>query len=410
MTTKHILCSFLFFLASIVFANDEYLIIEAKKGESIQILFNKWGIPYTKENLLKFKELNLKKVRGEKIFWGIRYKLPILIYSKDYFEKVVLPELNAELKHAVLNYNKEISEKGLFSIEERILVPFSLLLKTKNPTLTKNSKNDGHLLKIVRNSTTAKDDSHVSKSKMVKPYYGKKFSKIKYIDNSLKGYAFYLVSGHGGPDPGAIGRYKGYEMDEDEYAYDITLRLSLELERRRAKVFMITLDTNDGIRNSEYLKSGNDELFYGGVQIPLDQKERLQTCANIVNKLYKKNRDKYKKHISVNIHLDSRGQTEKIDVFFYYQEQNLESKVIADFLYETLRSQYEKHQPGRGYTGTVSTRNLFMLRNTMPPTIYIELGNIQNPHNQVRFIKNSNRQAIAKWLALGFIRYCQKSK
>ena len=34
-------------------------------------------------------------------------------------------------------------------------------------------------------------------------------------------------SGHGGPDPGAIGIYQGRQLHEDEYAYDIILRTGL---------------------------------------------------------------------------------------------------------------------------------------------------------------------------------------
>ena len=40
---------------------------------------------------------------------------------------------------------------------------------------------------------------------------------------------FYLVSGHGGPDPGCIGKYRGKELHEDEYAYDIILHFDKAL-------------------------------------------------------------------------------------------------------------------------------------------------------------------------------------
>jgi len=168
---------------------------------------------------------------------------------------------------------------------------------------------------------------------------------------------------------------------------------------------MITIDTVDGIRDDKFLETSNREVFYGGVTIPLNQKERLQTCADIVNKLYKSNRNKKKHNISINIHLDSRSETEKVDVFFYYQEQSPSSKQIAITLQKTFEEQYEKHQPGRGYSGTVETRNLFMLKNSLPPTVYIELGNIKNRSNQYRFIDNTNREALAKWLCLGLINF-----
>ena len=58
---------------------------------------------------------------------------------------------------------------------------------------------------------------------------------IKLLLTNLAGLVFYLVSGHGGPDPGAIGIYQGRQLHEDEYAYDIILRLARELLTRGAK-------------------------------------------------------------------------------------------------------------------------------------------------------------------------------
>ena len=61
------------------------------------------------------------------------------------------------------------------------------------------------------------------------PLFGKKYASYAVTSSSLKGATFYLVSGHGGPDPGCIGKYRGKELHEDEYAYDIILRLGREL-------------------------------------------------------------------------------------------------------------------------------------------------------------------------------------
>lgn len=403
---KHFVLILISFQISILYSKEEFVRVEVKKGETIQTLFDKWEIPFTNENLLKFKELNSNKVKQDKIFWGVTYRLPIFVNSQDDFERSILPIIEDKIYKKLLEYNSKILAKGIYLQKNKILIPYHIF-QTINISTESQYENE---ISKKRQKSQNRRKRRISEaiSKLVKPYYGKKQQKIKYIDNSLKGCAFYLISGHGGPDPGAIGKYRNFEMTEDEYAYDITLRLAYELERRRAQVFMITIDTSNGIRDEKFLDSEVNELFYGGVPIPLNQKDRLQVCVDIVNKLYKKNRTKYKKHISINIHLDSRGESEKIDVFFYYQEQNPESRLIANSLINTLRQQYEKHQPGRGYNGTISSRNLFMLRNTLPPTVYIELGNIQNPHNQIRFIKNSNRRAIAKWLTLGLVEYCKK--
>ena len=73
-----------------------------------------------------------------------------------------------------------------------------------------------------------------------------------------------------------------------------------------------------------------------------------------------------------------------------YHERNFESK-------------YDKHQPNRGFEGTVSSRNLYVLLQAAPVSVFVELGNIQNTFDQRRFVISSNRQALAKWMTEGFI-------
>ena len=61
------------------------------------------------------------------------------------------------------------------------------------------------------------------------PLFGKALASVKVTSNRLQGACFYVVSGHGGPDPGAIGRIGKIELHEDEYAYDVALRLARNL-------------------------------------------------------------------------------------------------------------------------------------------------------------------------------------
>ena len=69
----------------------------------------------------------------------------------------------------------------------------------------------------------------------------------------------------------------------------------------------------------------------------------------------------------------------------------------------TLESKYKRHQPGRGFKGTVSERNLYVLRNTQPAGVYLELGNIRNPRDQQRLVLENNRQAVANWIAQAIV-------
>ena len=81
------------------------------------------------------------------------------------------------------------------------------------------------------------------------PLFGKELANVKVTSNRLAGACFYVVSGHGGPDPGAIGRVGKHELHEDEYAYDIALRLARNLMQEGAEVHIIIQDAKDGIRD-----------------------------------------------------------------------------------------------------------------------------------------------------------------
>ena len=55
----------------------------------------------------------------------------------------------------------------------------------------------------------------------------------------------------------------------------------------------------------------------------------------------------------------------------------------------------------RQYEGTVTERNLYVLRNTDPTAVFVELANIQNHRDQRRILIPSNRQFLADWLYEG---------
>jgi len=77
---------------------------------------------------------------------------------------------------------------------------------------------------------------------------------------------------------------------------------------------------------------------------------------------------------------------------------------MAYNLYNTFKRKYEIHQKGRGYHGYVIDRPLYLLKNTLPPAVYVELANIRNPRDRVRLVKPSNREALAQWLFEGLIK------
>ena len=240
------------------------------------------------------------------------------------------------------------------------------------------------------------------------PLFGKKEQTYKVTSNSLKGSVFYLVSGHGGPDPGCIGRYQGKELHEDEYAYDIILRLGRELLQRGAKVYFIIQDKKDGIRESYILKNSKRETCMGK-KIPLNQVERLSQRCTTINQLYRKERHaRYKRAIF--IHVDSRSRKNQTDVFFYHAPGSKNGERLAKSIQQTFRAKYKKFQPNRGFDGTVSARNLYVLRNTTPVGVFLEVGNIQNSQDQKRLVIPDNRQALANWITEAVVKDFKRTK
>ncbi|MUP39128.1 N-acetylmuramoyl-L-alanine amidase family protein [Labilibaculum euxinus] len=229
---------------------------------------------------------------------------------------------------------------------------------------------------------------------------GEDHQNVKQVDNSLSGAVLYLVAGHGGPDPGAVGSISGHKITEDEYAYDIVLRMGEELLSHGAKVHFIIQDPNDGIRDAAYLKPDKDERCYPSQTIPRKHTPRLKQRAAAIN-LLARNESKSAYQRLIILHLDSRSKGNSTDVYFYHHAVSSKGKDLALTLQQKMKDKYDEFQPNRGYEGTVGTRRLYMLQTTTPPSVFIELGNINNYNDQMRFIKAENRQALAMWLCEG---------
>ncbi|RMF02141.1 MAG: N-acetylmuramoyl-L-alanine amidase, partial [Bacteroidetes bacterium] len=66
----------------------------------------------------------------------------------------------------------------------------------------------------------------------------------------------------------------------------------------------------------------------------------------------------------------------------------------------TMRQRYRRY---REYHGTVTGRDLHMLRECKPTTVYVELANIRNAHDQKRIVIERNRELLAEWMLDGLM-------
>lgn len=60
---------------------------------------------------------------------------------------------------------------------------------------------------LKENEQPVKSEPTSKRRKGYEPLFGKNLASYNVESNELKGACFYLVSGHGGPDPGAIGKW-----------------------------------------------------------------------------------------------------------------------------------------------------------------------------------------------------------
>ena len=231
--------------------------------------------------------------------------------------------------------------------------------------------------------------------------FGEKYKDFTVVSDNLKDACFYIVSGHGGPDPGAITRVSGRELHEDEYNYDFSLRLARNLMMQGATVYVIIQDEYDGIRDERFLTNNNTETCLGE-PIPKSQIDRLKQRVDKVNELYARDKDRFNYIRAIEVHIDSRNPREQIDLFLYYAD-NPQSRLTSYTVRNEMLNQYKKHQPNRGFIGNVSHRNLYILRELNPPAIMVEVGNFQNLRDRERILNPNNRQAIANWMTNAFL-------
>ncbi len=299
-----------------------------------------------------------------------------------------------------ISLNEEVLGKDTkLLIGQSYILPF----KRKDPLLT--SVVDS-IIKAATIDTIPEPTAGTISKIPVKPIFkdsifGKENSSITIENDTLKGAVYYLVSGHGGPDPGATEELDGKLLCEDEYAYDVTLRLARRLISQGAKVYIIVRDKNDGIRNKRILKADRDEVNYPDLKIPLNQLSRLKQRTKTVNDLYTKNKGSYQRLVV--LHVDSRADKD-IDVFFYHHKKSKTGKKFAQNLQNTFNKKYGIYQPKRNYLGTVSSRmDLYLIRKVWPVMTYIELGNIKSKKDRRRLLDPENRDALAKWIAEGML-------
>jgi len=379
--------------------SKKYFQAPAQSGDGIYSLLRRYGLDNYSCNFECFYELN-KLDRNEHLIAGRKYFLPILIYSFN--GRTIRSSIEIddwEMAVRIQKYNEqmlvsELREKS-FTKDRILWVPYHEL----------NCPDELLAVTEAEGGERDEDGKTIEGGNRRFPIFGEAYAHTPLSSTKLRGQVFYVVSGHGGPDPGAMVNRKGSMLCEDEYAYDVALRLCRNLIAHGATAYMITRDYDDGIRSGASLGCDYDEVLWGDIKMVRQLKARLFQRSNAINALYEKHKKQgVAQQKLLIIHVDSRSKGEQIDLFFYHKIKDNDSRKLALQLHDTMKKKYRKHRSSGKYHGSVTARDLHMLRETSPTAVYIELGNIRNGFDQQRIILESNRQALANWLYEGLIK------
>lgn len=393
-------------LTSSLFGFESYYhTTKVLEGEGSYALMRRFSLDVNACNLAKFYELN-KLSNKTPLQKGKEYILPIQIVK--YNGKSIRSTINIDdwdTAVSIKEYNERIKKNKLRKthyIDSKILwVPHHIYCdntSTQKESATSTKTNTKSSVKPIAKAAPQK----IAKGNVRhQPIFGKKYASVTIEDESLKGKVYYIVSGHGGPDPGACCGACSNALCEDEYAYDIALRLARNLISKGATTHIIIQD-KDGIRDDEVLICDTDELCMGTAKIPAKQLPRLQQRVSKINALYSRHKSEgVKEQYAIILHIDSNHKDKRRDVYFYHHKKSKTGKKLAKHMLKTFKNKYDEFQKGRGYKGFTQDRNLYVIRNTHPPVLFLELGNINNPSDQKRIQLVSNRQALADWLTDG---------
>jgi len=387
--------------------NGEYHKVKARNGDGITILLQRYELHRDSRLRKAFLDLNSLK-ENQFLIHKKSYTLPVRLYNYDGKSiRSTIGDNDWDKAVRIQKYNEAIFSKGSRSThytESKILwVPLSELTDLKfSPQMEiaqTNIKPVDVKIKSVTSSITLND------------IYGKGKKLNKAKDNSLKGKVYYIVSGHGGPDPGATCDSCDMTLCEDEYAYDVSLRLARNLEEHGAIVEMVVQDKNDGIRDASYLPCDKDERLANGEKLPANQMKRLVQRTNYINRKHEEySRKGHKDQVVVSIHVDANSKSTQQDVFFCYYRHSEKSRLLAGQIRNTFSQKYKEHQSNKSYRGYLHERGIYVLRKTNPPAVLIELANINNRYNHKRILPSANRQALANWIFEGLTKNVRSAK
>jgi len=234
--------------------------------------------------------------------------------------------------------------------------------------------------------------------------------------NSLEGYHIMIDPGHGGYDPGCVIQVEDGNGDpvfivEDEYVYDVSLRLYRELRLEGAEVGLTIISPNHGIRNGEAGRTfvnQKNELYnipslYDGSRsskLPIGGREGLSYRVEAAESFFTgvpRNR-----RIFISLHADNNPGAGEKRQFLYHEDDEGNSQQESRNLARIMAATFGEKSVSRG-------QHLYVLNgNPADRAILIELRNLYYPGSAWAIRDSGIREMDARLLTRALKEYVKK--
>jgi len=212
----------LFWLEGSAQSGNQYFKAFAESGDGVYSLLRRYKLDKFHCNHKEFYKINQLK-KNASLQAGKAYYLPILIYKYD--RKSIRSTIGVddwERAVRIRDFNYEMVEKGFFDEKyernRKLFVPF---YEINCPPSGKKIPQIDAIAEAPSSKPKPKPKPKVDDEPVIPvepekkpanakgrnyPIFGKKYAYTPQVNQMLKGKVYYVVSGHGGPDPGAVGK------------------------------------------------------------------------------------------------------------------------------------------------------------------------------------------------------------
>ncbi|WP_427340491.1 N-acetylmuramoyl-L-alanine amidase CwlD [Caloranaerobacter sp. DY30410] len=188
--------------------------------------------------------------------------------------------------------------------------------------------------------------------------------------------------GHGGVDPGAVGKLG---KKEDDINLEIALRLRRLIEQTGG-IAILTREEDKGLyteKSKTYRQKKNEDLRNRRIFVNESEGD-----------------------IFISIHLNSFPQSKYYGAQTFYKKGCEDSKKLAEILQEELRNVLDKNNR----RVPQDRDNIYLLREVNIPSVLIECGFISNPNEERLLIDSKYQEKIAWAIYIGIMRYFKEVK